>query len=186
MEHFESGTAVGAGSFRCDGCGFAMMLRERDVLPDCPGCGGRVFVRALLFGETVELDRADELAGADDEPDWLEDLRTTFDGPGAYLAFDDGDRIRTLELAQGWTRIGRSLSAELRIDDPTVSRRHALVHRDGDVVRLLDDRSLNGVFRNGRRVELDALDDGDTIAIGRFELCFLHLATDRAQVLAGA
>ncbi len=41
----------------------------------------------------------------------------------------------------------------MRFDDPTVSRRHALVVRQPDGVRVLDDRSLNGVFVNGERVE---------------------------------
>ena len=41
---------------------------------------------------------------------------------------------------------------------------------------MLDDRSLNGVFRNGERVELAQLEDGDEIAIGRFHLYFMSLA----------
>lgn len=186
MEHFDSGTAIGAGSFRCDGCGFAVTLRERDLLPECPGCGGRTFARASLFGETIEIEHALDLGGTEPIPSWLDELRASALGPGPYLALDDGEEIRTLALEDGWTRIGRSLSAELRLDDPTVSRRHALVHRDGDVVRVLDDRSLNGVFRNGRRVELDELEDGDAISVGRFELRFVQVADDRARVLAGA
>ena len=79
-------------------------------------------------------------------------------------------------LQDGWTRVGRSLSAHLRFDDPTVSRRHALVYRDDDGARVLDDRSLNGVFRNGDRVELAELEDGDEIAIGRFRLYFISLS----------
>ena len=79
-------------------------------------------------------------------------------------------------LQEGWTRIGRSLAAHIRFDDPTVSRRHALLHRESGGVRLLDDRSLNGVFRNGDRVELAELEDGDEIAIGRYRLYFMSLA----------
>jgi pSer/pThr/pTyr-binding forkhead associated (FHA) protein len=44
------------------------------------------------------------------------------------------------------TKIGRSLTADIRLDDPTVSRRHALVCIQREGVRVLDDRSLNGVF----------------------------------------
>ena len=79
-------------------------------------------------------------------------------------------------LQDGWTRVGRSLSAHVRFDDPTVSRRHALIYRDQDGARVLDDRSLNGVFRNGDRIELAELDDGDEIAVGRFRLFFVSLA----------
>ena len=61
-------------------------------------------------------------------------------------------------LEREWTRIGRSLAADVRFDDPTVSRRHALIVRQPDGVRVLDDRSLNGVFVNGERVEWRVLD----------------------------
>jgi pSer/pThr/pTyr-binding forkhead associated (FHA) protein len=58
--------------------------------------------------------------------------------------------------------------------------------RDGRVVeahvgaRILDDRSLNGVFLNGERVDWHELEDGDEIAVGRFRLYFISLAGDRA------
>jgi predicted nucleic acid-binding Zn-ribbon protein len=183
MEEFQSGDMTGAGSFRCGVCGFAVSLRERDRLPECPACGGRRFERAPMFGDTVEAAVPD--AGGE-PPEWLEDVRDGIAEAGDYLAFDDGFRVRTIALGDGWTRIGRSLSAEVRIDDPTVSRRHALVHRDGDVVRVLDDRSLNGIYRNGRRVELDELADGDVVTVGRFEMQFMRLSGDREQMLAGA
>jgi len=43
-----------------------------------------------------------------------------------------------------------------------VSRRHALLgaEDDGATVRVLDDRSLNGVFVNGDRVQRPLLQDG--------------------------
>jgi hypothetical protein len=116
-------------------------------------------------------------------PGWLGRTRDALGQPGDYIAFDDGSEIRTVVLHDGWTRVGRSLSAEVRIDDPTVSRRHALVHRDGETVRVLDDRSVNGVLHNGERVQLDELADGDTIDIGRFTLHYLHLTGDRSPAL---
>ena len=78
-------------------------------------------------------------------------------------------------LQREWTRIGRSLAADIRFDDPTVSRRHALIVRQPDGLRVLDDRSLNGVFVNGERVEWSALADSDEIVIGRHRLYFLDL-----------
>ena len=48
MEAFSSGTLAGAGSFRCDSCGFAVALHERDAVPSCPECGGDSFRRASL------------------------------------------------------------------------------------------------------------------------------------------
>ena len=69
----------------------------------------------------------------------------------------------------------------MRFDDPTVSRRHALIVRHPDGVRLLDDRSLNGVFVNGARVDGKALKDGDEIIVGRYRLAFLSVAAARAR-----
>jgi hypothetical protein len=182
MEQFEVGSRAGSGSFRCRACGFAVTLRESDSLPECPGCGGERFERAPMFGDTVEVVTPEPPS---EPPEWLDGARESISEAGCYLAFLDGDRVQAVPIAEGWTRIGRSLSAELRIDDPTVSRRHALIHRDGETVRLLDDRSLNGVFHNGRRVDLEELRDGDSLAVGRFELRFLHAAGDRRPLLAG-
>ena len=80
-------------------------------------------------------------------------------------------------LAQEWTRIGRSLAADVRFDDATVSRRHALVVSQDEGVRVLDDRSLNGVFVNGERVEWSALTDGDEITIGRHAIFYVDTVT---------
>jgi pSer/pThr/pTyr-binding forkhead associated (FHA) protein len=74
-----------------------------------------------------------------------------------------------VQLAEGWTRIGRSGAADIRLDHPTVSRRHALLVRTpGDELRALDDRSLNGLFVNGEKVDWAELDDGDELEIGRY------------------
>jgi FHA domain/Zinc-ribbon containing domain len=177
MEAFSAGTLAGAGSFRCDSCGFAVALHERDEVPSCPECGGESFRRASLFGDEVRAPSHHDLEAA---PDWLGEARDALVRSGDYLAFEDGDRVRVVPLQDGWTRIGRSLSAHVRFDDPTVSRRHALLYRDSAGARILDDRSLNGVFKNGDRIELAELDDGDEIAVGRFRLFFMSLAGERA------
>ena len=61
----------------------------------------------------------------------------------------------------------------MRFDDATVSRRHALIVAQPDGVRVLDDRSLNGVYVNGRRVEWSPLTDGDEIVVGRHTIHFM-------------
>ena len=181
MEAFSAGTLAGAGSFRCDSCGFAIALHERDSVPRCPECGGGRFKRASLFGQEEPVAAHHEL---EPQPDWLEEAREALVRPGEYLAFEDDERVRVVPLQEGWTRIGRSLSAHIRFDDPTVSRRHALVYCDSDGTRILDDRSLNGLFRNGDRVELAELEDGDEIGVGRFRVFFVSLVANRTA-LAG-
>ena len=125
-----------------------------------------------MFGDTVSS-AVPRLDGA--RPDWLAEARESLVAAGDYLAYEDGERLRVVSLQEEWTRIGRSLSAHVRLDDPTVSRRHALIYRDAESAKVLDDRSLNGVFHNGERVELSALEDGDTITIGRFNMHFIKL-----------
>ena len=112
-----------------------------------------------------------------DAPAWLRQARDGLTVPGKYLAYEELGRHVLAPLNQEWTRIGRSLAADVRFDDATVSRRHALVVCQADGVRVLDDRSLNGVCVNGRRVEWSPLADGDEITIGRHALFYLDTAT---------
>jgi len=85
--------------------------------------------------------------------------------PGRYLAIPDGDEIVVMPLGR-LTRIGRRATADIVLDDSTVSRRHALVlEREGTPV-IADDRSLNGVFVNGQRVREARLRHGDEVRIG--------------------
>ena len=183
MEAFSAGTLAGAGSFRCDSCGFGVALHELDQVPACPECGGRRFRRSSLFGEEIAKPAHRDVEGV---PRWLEQARDALVRQGDYLAFEDDKRVRVVPLQDGWTRIGRSLSAHVRFDDPTVSRRHALIYRDEAGARVLDDRSLNGVFKNGERVELAELEDGDEIEVGRFRLFFVGLSGEPAARGAGS
>ena len=183
MEAFSAGTLAGAGSFRCEACGFAIALHELDQVPSCPNCGGAEFRRASLFSRPS---RREPAPAFDDSPSWLEDARDALAEAGSYIAFEDDERVHVLPLQEGWTRIGRSLSAHVRFDDPTVSRRHALVYCEQGGARILDDRSLNGVFRNGERIEHAELEDGDEIGVGRFRLYFLHLAGEGSRSPEGA
>lgn len=113
-------------------------------------------------------------------PDWLAEARATLDEPGTYIAYEESGRRIVVPVSREWTRIGRSLAADVRFDDATVSRRHALIVSQPDGVRVLDDRSLNGVYVNGRRVEWSPLRDGDEISVGRHSLWVM----DTAQVAA--
>lgn len=177
MGSLTSGTIAGTGSFRCQRCGYVLTLTSPDALHDCPGCGGRNFARASLFEATAPTLSGPVAAG---ESEWVEQAREELTAPGEYLLYDDGESAKAVALTREWTRIGRSLAADVRFDDPTVSRRHALVVRQADGVRVLDDRSLNGVFVNGERVEWRALHDGDEIVVGRYRLIFTSVPLDPA------
>jgi pSer/pThr/pTyr-binding forkhead associated (FHA) protein len=119
-------------------------------------------------------DVLEQTGDAVERPAWVEEARGALEEPGRYLAYEDDGTQRVVALAREWTRVGRSLAADVRFDDATVSRRHALIVCQADGVRVLDDRSLNGVYVNGERVEWRALRDGDRIAVGRHTLWFLE------------
>jgi hypothetical protein len=188
MDLLTAGTFVGAGSFCCRNCGYVLTLNGLDTLTDCPGCGGVDFARASLFSvepesigqETARHGGMLSEPAPSDRAAQLADARAHIEAPGEYLCFEDGGESRTIALTREWTRIGRSLAADVRFDDPTVSRRHALIVRQPDGVRVLDDRSLNGVFVNGERIEGRLLQDGDEIIVGRYRLSFLVVSPEPA------
>lgn len=91
----------------------------------------------------------------------------------AYVMIEDGDDVVVLNVPDGRTRIGRSFAADIELDDRTVSRRHALLVKDEAGVRVLDDRSENGVYVNGLRTTGCLLRDGDRIELGRVRLRFV-------------
>jgi predicted nucleic acid-binding Zn-ribbon protein len=184
VEAFTAGTLAGTGSFRCEECGFAVALHELDEVPSCPKCGGRKFKRASMFIARPETSDFEALTDVS-EPDWLSEARDALVANGDYVAFESDDRVNVVPLQDGWTRIGRSLSAHVRFDDPTVSRRHALLHRDASGARILDDRSLNGVFLNGERVDWHELEDGDEISVGAFDLYYMRVR-DRGRSSASS
>lgn len=126
--------------------------------------------------ETVPV-TVDAPARAGERPEWIDTRRAELTVPGRYLAYEESGNQFVVPVGAEGTRIGRSLSADIRFDDATVSRRHALVVADADGVRVLDDRSLNGVFLNGRRVDFSPLSDGDEIAVGRHSIHYLDTAT---------
>jgi pSer/pThr/pTyr-binding forkhead associated (FHA) protein len=96
--------------------------------------------------------------------------------PGRYLAIEDGGLTRLVALRQPVTHLGRGFSADLRLEDQSVSRRHAVIVDGGDDARILDDRSANGTFVNGRRVTEAVLRDRDLIHLGRVALVYSHVA----------
>jgi hypothetical protein len=177
VQTYLAGTLAGVGSFRCSRCGFHVALRALDELPECPNCGEAEFARASMFD--ISDCEGHPPTTAEDESEWLYTVRETLESEGDYLVYKDASRVSVLPLTREWTKIGRSLTADIRLDDPTVSRRHALICRQGGGARVLDDRSLNGIYLNGERTEWGELSDGDELMIGRYHLYFLEQSAGR-------
>jgi pSer/pThr/pTyr-binding forkhead associated (FHA) protein len=100
-------------------------------------------------------------------------IPTSHLAPGTYLVVEDEGNLVAIPILEGVTRIGRSFAAEIRLEDLSLSRRHAiLVHGSGETV-ILDDRSANGTFLNGERVLRAAPNHGDVIVLGSTVMHFV-------------
>jgi pSer/pThr/pTyr-binding forkhead associated (FHA) protein len=95
--------------------------------------------------------------------------------PGRYLEVQGAGRKLLIPIGTDVIHIGRGLSADLRLDESSVSRRHAILVPRVSGARVLDDRSSNGTFVNGRRVQQADLSDGDVIVVGRVVLRYLEI-----------
>lgn len=70
------------------------------------------------------------------------------------------------------TTAGRSTSADIFLDDVTVSRKHAEFVRDGQHFVVRDIGSLNGTYVNRQRIDAAALRPGDEVQIGKYRMTF--------------
>ena len=96
--------------------------------------------------------------------------------PGRYLEVQGtGAQTLLVPVGQEVVHIGRGLAADLHLDEGSVSRRHAIFVNKGPGARILDDRSANGSFVNGRRVTQADLRSGDVIVLGRVVMRYLEL-----------
>ncbi len=97
--------------------------------------------------------------------------------PSAWLEKPEGQQVPIPANLS----LGRMGANQVVLADERVSRRHALIHSQGqDEHWLVDLGSRNGTYVNDRRVNQPVkLNDGDLIRIGPFQLTF-HQATDAA------
>ena len=84
-----------------------------------------------------------------------------------YLLYRQQGQTRSLKIVAG-TRyvLGRSPDADLVVDNNMASKRHAVIHAEGDRFYLRDLDSSNGTLLNGRVISQEPLSVGDEIFIG--------------------
>jgi pSer/pThr/pTyr-binding forkhead associated (FHA) protein len=80
--------------------------------------------------------------------------------------------------------LGRGAQCDLRLEDPSVSRRHAELRAAGDRLELRDLGSSNGTWHNGSRVsDWVALRPGDELRFGRVKLTLRDAASPEQVTL---
>jgi hypothetical protein len=76
------------------------------------------------------------------------------------------------QLSKRRVVLGRSKDADLQVQDPNVSRRHAELRQEGATYWLIDLDSTNGVEVRGKRVKRLKLEDGTRFTMGSTEITF--------------
>lgn len=76
-----------------------------------------------------------------------------------------------IPLSSPVTLLGRGSEADIRLEDPGVSRRHAEIHLR-DVPEIIDLNSTNGTVVDGRKVKRSVLSDGSVIRLGSTDITF--------------
>ncbi|HVY09730.1 MAG TPA: FHA domain-containing protein [Mycobacteriales bacterium] len=95
------------------------------------------------------------------------------------LAAADG---RSAELRDGLL-VGRAPHADLRLDDPSVSREHVVIHRGTSTWTVTDKGSRNGTVLNGTRLPMYVdcpLRHGDRLEVGAVSLTVRISSGDEA------
>jgi FHA domain len=99
----------------------------------------------------------------------LPDLRAGVDPRIEVVAAMGHQPGTAFDVGSGAT-MGRSDSAEIRVDDPFASSAHARIFPRGDFMYLEDMGSTNGTYLNGRQVKTaERLKVADVIRIGDSE-----------------
>ncbi|NVN50593.1 FHA domain-containing protein [Mycolicibacterium hippocampi] len=103
-------------------------------------------------------------------------------GPAAAPRSSDGNLAtsmlkilrpgRPAEVPAGSIKIGRASDNNIVIPDVLASRHHATLIPGPSGTEIRDNRSINGTFVNGSRVDSAMLTDGDTVTIGNVDLVF--------------
>jgi EAL domain-containing protein (putative c-di-GMP-specific phosphodiesterase class I) len=85
---------------------------------------------------------------------------------------EQGGPVERVQLEKLPFTIGRSETADYRVYSGSVSKCHAAIVEVRGRHAVRDLSSTNGTFVNGKRIEEQALDEGDIIHVAHVEFCF--------------
>ncbi len=97
--------------------------------------------------------------------------------PKVIIKFKDSVQNEIL-LEKEIITIGRNPGNDICIDNLAVSSFHAKIIKEGNKFLIEDLKSTNGTFLNKKRITKDALQDNDTVVIGKHTLLFLFPEAD--------
>ena len=84
----------------------------------------------------------------------------------------DGEVVDEVEVVGEVMTIGRDSDADVTLDDPSVSRRHATLSQVNSQFFIEDLGSTNGTYLNKKRISIHVLKNGDLIQVGHFAIRF--------------
>jgi signal transduction histidine kinase/pSer/pThr/pTyr-binding forkhead associated (FHA) protein len=100
----------------------------------------------------------------------------------SLIVIQGPDRGRRIELQGDKVVVGRDVQCDVRLHDTEVSRRHAEFHFSENEAEIIDLKSSNGTFVNGKRIERQLLQHGDRLLLGRTEMLVARLrSNDESQ-----
>jgi phosphoserine phosphatase RsbU/P len=85
------------------------------------------------------------------------------------LSYTDADGAHSVVLDSVSTSLGRSAGQNVVLRDAFVSRRHAIIVREGSTYTVVDQESRHGTFLNTVRVQRAALKPGDVLQLGSLQ-----------------
>lgn len=98
----------------------------------------------------------------------------------AKLIYQDPDSGQEVSVEVGpefpEVTIGRNPGNIVRVNNPSISRKHAKLVFDAGQITLYDLNSSNGSYVNGTRIQNQVLVDGDRVRVGEFPLDFVEVA----------
>jgi len=146
----------------CPECGF----QNPEAANYCARCGSLLVKEQTGDAtQTFTPEEIEEAARAEE---------VGLDGPALVVRSGGGRAGETFRPAGERTMIGRSPDCDVFLDDVTVSRKHALLVREGRTFRIEDQGSRNGTFVNRRRIDSSPIENGDELQIGKYRLTFLE------------
>ncbi len=92
------------------------------------------------------------------------------------LDYTVNEEARVFYLSKDVVTIGKLADNDIELKDNTVSRQHCKLQRQGDGFLLVDMKSTNGSFVNGKKTQQKLLAVGDKITVGRTQLQFLEVS----------